>query len=338
MKIKAIDTNLFDPNDEIIIASILPVENELYLAGSKKDKNYNVKLMKINSSFEIDFDKEFGGSKSSDYEGHNIAIQNDGVLICGCSEGQATDEGGHDLKAYLLKTTHAGIKEWERSFRILGNECAYNVISNDNILLFGDAKNDAGECKIFLICLDQQGNVLWKRLYGEGTSTLGGGIVSTNDGFIISGSIKKDDAWHIIIFKLNMTGEIEWEKTFKEFYVLEMNKLDDSFLLTGEKSGHISLIKIDYKGNMVWESTFDEGTGVSITKINDCIFLGGDLKVEKKSQPILYKLDENGKIIEKMIFEKEGWIETMTEFKGSLIAIRHGTHPKEHSELIQIEI
>ena len=48
MKIKITDANLFDSNDEIIITSIKPLKNELYLAGSKKDKNYNVKLMKIN--------------------------------------------------------------------------------------------------------------------------------------------------------------------------------------------------------------------------------------------------------------------------------------------------
>ncbi len=335
---KAEGVNLFDSNDEIIITSIVPLENELYLAGSKKDKYYNVILMKINSSFEIVFDKEFGGSKSSDYECHNMIVLNDGLLICGCSEGYASPDGGRDWKAYLLKTSHSGIKEWGQSFRILGNECAFSVISNDNILLFGETKNPAGIFQFFLICMNQQGIVLWKRLYGENTGSIAGGLISTNDGFFISGSTKIDKIWHLNILKLNLIGDIEWKKMFKDFYVLEMSKLDDGFLLTGEKSGCIFLIKIDYSGNMVWESTFEEGTGITISTINDYIFLGGDLKVEKNSQPVLYKLDKKGKLIEKMIFEKEGWIETMTEFQGSLIAIRIGNYPKEHSELIQIEI
>ena len=337
MKVKAEGTNLFNSNDEIIITSILSVENGLYLAGSKKEKNYEVILIRIDESFKIIFKKQFG-NKTSDYEGQNIIIQDDGLLISGCSEGQATDDGGHDWKAYLLKTNHAGIKEWEQSFRILGNECAYNVISNDNILLFGNTKNDAGNAHFFLICLDQQGNVLWEQLYGEGSDTVSCGILSINDSFIISGSIKKDEIWQIIVYKIDENGEIEWNKMFADYYILEMSKLSDGFLLTGEKSGLITLMKVDYSGNMVWESTFDEGTGVSITTINDNIFLGADLKIEKKSQPVIYKLNKNGKLVDKIIFEKEGWIETMVEFQGSLIAIRIGTYPKEHSELIQIMI
>ena len=334
---KAEDTNLFDSNDEIIITSILPAENELYLVGSKKEKHYEVILIRIDDSFKIIFQKQFG-NKTSDYEGQNIIIQDDGLLISGCSEGQATDVGGRDWKAYLLKTTHSGIKIWEQSLRIMGNECAYHVISNDNILLFGNTTDITGKAQFFLICLDQQGNFLWKQLYAEGSASIAGGIISTIDGLIISGCVKKNDIWHIYIFKLNMTGEIEWEKRFSDYYVFGMNKLSDGFLLTGEKSGRVTLMKVDFSGNLVWESTFDEGTGISITTIKDYIFLGGYLKVKDNNQPVLYKLNKNGKLVDKMIFEKDGCIETMTEFQGSLIAIRHGDSPKEHSELIQIII
>ena len=337
MKIMAGGKDLFDPDDEIVITSILPARDGLYLSGSKKEKHYDVILIKVNASFNIEFTKQFG-DQTSDYEGQNMIIRDDGLLISGCSEGYASPDGGRDWKAYILRTSHAGIKEWERSFRILGNECAYSVISNDNILLFGNTKNDAGKAQFFLMSLDQEGNVHWKRLYGEGTATLVSGIVSVNDGFIISGSIKKDDIWHIVIYKIDENGEIEWVKLFSGYYALEMDELDDGFLLTGKSSGRIFLMKIDHSGNMVWESSFDEGTGVSIISIDEQIFLGGDLEVDKKSQPVIYKLDISGKLIEKLNFEKEGWIETMTEFQGSLIAIRIGTQPKEHSELIQIKI
>ncbi len=337
MEIMAGGRDLFDPDDEIVITSILPVKDGLFLSGSKKEKHYDVILIKINASFNIEFTKQFG-DQISDYEGQDMIIQDDGLLISGCSEGYASPDGGRDWKAYLLKTTRAGIKEWERSFRILGNECAYNVISNDNILLFGDTKNDTGKAQFFLMSLDQEGKLDRKQLYGEGTGTVSCGILSINDDLIIIGCIKKDDIWRIIIYKVDKNGEIEWEKMFSGYYILEMRELSDGFLLTGKRSGQIFLMKVDLAGNMVWESTFDEGTGVSIATVSDHIFLGADLEVDKKSQPVIYKLDISGKLIEKLNFEKEGWIETMTEFQGSLIAIRIGTHPKEHSELIQIKI
>ena len=53
MKIKTTDANLFDSNDEIIITSLLPVENGLYMVGSKKEKNYEVILIRVDASFDI---------------------------------------------------------------------------------------------------------------------------------------------------------------------------------------------------------------------------------------------------------------------------------------------
>ena len=329
--------NVFDSNDEIIITSVSSAGNRLYLTGSRKEKNYEVILFVTDDYLNIILEKQFG-NKKSDYEGHDMAVLNDGLLICGCSEGEATEEGGQKFKAYLLKTSLIGENEWEQSIRLLGNEYASKVISNNNIFLFGEANNDAGRSQLFLICLDQKGNVLWRKFYGEGEEIISGGIIAAEDALIISGSIKNEDVWHMHLFKLDMSGEVLWEKKFSDIHIFEMSKVNDGMLLAGSKSGHIILMKFGFAGNKSWESVFDEGTGVSIAVMKDYIFLGGSLEIEGRSQPVLYKIDMRGQLVERMVFEKEGWIEALSEFQGSLILIRHGTYPKEHSELIQINV
>ncbi len=220
----------------------------------------------------------------------------------------------------------------------MGNEYASKVISSNNIFLFGEANDNDGNSQLFLICLDQKGNILWRKFYGKGEEIISGGIVLTEDTFIISGSIKNDEGWQMHIFKLDLGGEVLWEKKFSGIHTFEMGELDDGILLVGSKYEHIVLMKFDFAGNKLWESAFDKGTGVSIAMMKDYILLGGDINIEDRSRPVLYKIDQGGNLVEKMIFEMEGWIEAMAEFQGSLVVIRHGTQPKEHSELIQVNV
>ena len=336
-----IDTDVpkvFDFEDETIITSICPAGKRLYLTGSRKEKNYRVVLSAINEEFHTIFEQQFCGGES-DYEGHDMTILNDELLICGCSEGKANEEGGQEFKAYLVKTSMDGIKEWERSIRLMGNEHATRVIlHNNNIFLFGETKDDKGESYLFVICLNQKGDIHWIKFYGIGEEIISGGIVAEEDALIISGSIKNKDVWHMHLFKLDLNGKVLWEKRFSEIQIFEMSKVNDGILLVGSKSGHIILMKFGFAGNRTWESVFEKGTGVSIAVMKDHVYLGGNLEIEGRSQPVLYKIGMRGQLVERMVFKKEGWIEALSEFQGSLILIRHGTYPKEHSELIKINV
>jgi outer membrane protein assembly factor BamB len=316
---------------------MLPVLDGIYLTGSKKEDNYKLLIMKLNKSFELEWEKTFG-NETTDFEGQSSIITDGGLLICGCSEGHATDTGGHDWKAYLLKLSKSGKRIWEQSLRIRGNECAYNILVDSNIILFGETKDDAGKCSFFLSCLDSEGSTIWLKQYGDYPKIMAGGIINSDEGYIFSGSAKIDNVWHAMICAVGVDGEVEWEKKMPGDYIFQMRKMDNGFLLAGEKTGNIWLTKLDNSGNQMWESTFDKGTGTSIISINDCIFLGGDIKKEGRSKPILYKLNMQGKQVEKIIIEKTGWIEAMTGFQSNLLLVKHGLEPTEHSELIQIEL
>ncbi len=84
MMLKNRNVDIFDPNDEIIITSVFSAGKRLYLLGSRKEKNYEVILFGTDEYFNIIFEKHFG-NKKYDYEGHNMAVLNNGLLICGCS-------------------------------------------------------------------------------------------------------------------------------------------------------------------------------------------------------------------------------------------------------------
>jgi outer membrane protein assembly factor BamB len=224
---------------------------------------------------------------------------------------------------------------WERAFRLMGNECAYNVLCDENIYLFGETKDDDGKCRFFISCLDSDGNPIWTRQYGNYPGIMAGGIINIDDGCIFSGNVKIDNAWHALICRVDTEGDVEWEKKMPGNFIFQMHELEDDFLLAGEKSGNIWLTKLDNSGTLVWESTFDKGTGNSLLLIGDNILLAGD---NGQGKPILFHIDKHGKLIQNITLERNGWIEAMAESKGKMLLARLESEPKEFTELIIMDL
>ena len=81
-----------------------------------------------------------------------------------------------------------------------------------------------GDYDIFIIKLDAQGNVLWKKTYGGSKYDYGQSITTTSDGgSVLTGTtfsndgdfngMNKGDA-DIFVIKLDTNGEIQWKKTY----------------------------------------------------------------------------------------------------------------------------
>ena len=318
---------------ETTITSILAVSDGYFLTGSRKENNYKLIVIKLRPSLEVEWEKTFG-NEISDFEGQSSTLSDDGLLICGCSEGHASDTGGKDWKAYLLKLSRSGETIWERAFRIRGNECAYSVLLDENIILFGQTEDDASHCSFFISCLDSDGSTIWMKQYGDYPNIMAGGIIDCESGYIFSGSVNIDNIRHAIVCKIDADGIVEWEKTMPENLIFKMLKLKDGFLLAGKKIGNMFLTKMDNSGNLAWKSIYGKGRGLSLLAIEDNILLGGHDKEEK---PILCHIDKQGILIEKITLERNGWIEAMAESKGKILLARLESEPKERTELMIFE-
>lgn len=327
--------SIFTEDEEIVITSIVDTLDGFVMVGSAKNDNYRVLVQKLNKNGELEWKRTYGLS-SMDYEGQNIVAAKDGFLICGCSEGHASERGGRDWKAYLLKVDLSGEKQWERSFRIKGNECAFSLLANENILLFGETRGSSGNSHFFLLNLDSHGEEIWRRIYCREEDVIAGGIVPDDQGYLLAGSLMRKGRWYLYLLKADADGGEIWERFHKDALVYDMCRGEDGVFVTGMRGDHIYLAKINEKGEIVWDRTYDDGCGVTIDCKKDRIMIAGSFEVGESCFPILYKVFEDGTVEWKRIYDKEGFIEKVKQFNDGYILIRHGFTPKEHTEIIQV--
>jgi len=305
------------------------------MVGSIKNRNYRVLVSRISKMLEPTW-KETYGEEPKDFEGQGIVPYEDGYLICGCSEGYASESGGKDWKAYLLKISKNGDKIWEKSYRIMGNECAYSIVTGGGILLFGGTSSSSRE-HFFLLKTDNLGDIVWQKILGKGEDSIPGGIILTGTDYILAGSLRRNEEWHLYLSKVDNDGVTKWEKTFKDKFVLDICKVNDGIAMTGKKGDDIFLIKIDNEGQTIWEKTFDKGCGVTLEEIGAKLLIGGDVEKDGMCKPVLFKTNHDGILEWQRIYETEGFIETMLEIRGGYILVRHGLTPREHTEIIEVD-
>ena len=326
---------IFREDEEIVITSIASAPDGFVMVGSAKNGNYGVLVSKINEKGELEWRKTYVLS-SMDCEGQNIAAVKDGFLICGCSEGHASECGGRDWKAYLLKVNTSGERQWEKSFRIKGNECAFSLVVKENILLFGETRDSSGNGHFFLLNLDNRGEEIWRRIYRGEEDVIAGGLVPDDQDYILAGSVMRDKTWHLCLLKVDGDGNKIWEKSYRDALAYDVCSGEDGVFLTGMRGEHIYLARINKKGEIVWERTFDNGCGVTIDCKKDRIVIAGKIEVGESCFPILYKVFEDGKVEWKRILDKEGFIEKVKRLDDGYMLIRHGLTPKEHTEIIHV--
>lgn len=327
--------SIFREDEETVITSIADTPDGFVMVGSAKNDNYRVLIMKIDRNGELEWRKTYGQS-SMDYEGQNIAAVKDGFLICGCSEGHASESGGRDWKAYLLKVNSSGQKQWEKSFRIKGNECAFSLVVREDILLFGETRDTSGNSHFFLLNLDNHGEEIWKGIYCCEEDVIAGGITPVEQDYILAGSLARDRKWHLYLLRVDGDGRKIWEKSHKDALVYDMFKGEDGIFLTGMRDEHIYLAKINKEGEIVWDRTYDGGCGVTIDCKKDEIMIAGEIEVGESRFPVLYKTLEDGTVEWKRTYEKEGFIEKVRQLNDGYMLIRHGSIPKEHTEIVQV--
>ncbi len=327
--------SIFEDEEEIVITSIADTSDSYMLVGSVKHDNYRVLIAKLNKNGVLEWKKDFGFD-SMDYEGQNIVAVKDGFLICGCSEGHASEHGGRDWKAYLLKVDLNGEKQWDRSYRILGNECAFSLVAQRNILLFGETRDSSGKCHLFLMNLDSHGEEVWKRIYYDDEDIVAGGIIPDNQGYVLTASLMRNKRWFLYLLKVDTDGQRSWDKLYKDTLVYDMCRGKNGIFLTGMKDDCVYLAKINEKGEDFWERTYQNGCGLAIDYDKKRIAIAGKTMVGESYFPVLYGISEDGVVEWRRIYEKDGFIEKVKQVNDGYILVRHGLKPKEHTEIIHV--
>jgi len=269
---------------------------------SGMNKGYDdIFVMKLNSSGDIVWKKTFGGD-GVDY-GTSITRTRDGgyVLTGGTFSNNGDFSGMNKGKGdiIVIKLNSSGDIVWKKTFggsndegeNRFDEERGTSILTTDDgrYILTGSTSSNNGDFSglkkkggedIFVIKINNNGKIVWKKKFGGTSDEKGNSITTTNDsGFVLTGYTYSDDGdfrgmkkehsgyTDIIILKLNSIGDIVWKKSIGGTYQDKGNSItttnDSGYVLTGytrsndvdflelkKEHGDFFFIKLDKNGNL----------------------------------------------------------------------------------------
>jgi hypothetical protein len=161
-------------------------------------------VVKINDTGAIQWQKSYGGSsqdtliaikQTSDggFIGVGFTLSNDGDV--------SGNNGNYDI--WVIKLDNAGNLQWQKTLGGSNLDAGWDVIisPNNHYIIVGDSQSNNGDVSgnhglrdFWMIHLDEVGNVLWQKSMGGSLGeNAGGGQLTTDGGYIISGSTASND-------------------------------------------------------------------------------------------------------------------------------------------------
>ncbi|MFH2111222.1 MAG: CARDB domain-containing protein [Candidatus Bathyarchaeota archaeon] len=223
-------------------------------------------MVKTDSMGDIEWSQVYGDVKDDD--AYDVVQTSDGgYLVAGGTKSYGA--GLTDL--WVMRTDGQGELLWEKILGGAKDDVAYSITSlagGDYLLAGSTASYGSGSSDVWVLKINDEGEVLWNITLGGPKNDIGREIITTaDDGFIIVGDTSSygagwSDVW---LIKMNADGSVSWNQTYggsandsgrsvketSEGYVIAGNS--DSF---GSNLVEGYIVKADAEGNLVWEKTF----------------------------------------------------------------------------------
>jgi gliding motility-associated-like protein len=317
-------------------------------------------VIKFNAAGNIQWQKNYGGNYYDDLVKIKV-VPGGGYIAAGYTSSSDGDvsgiHGGTDM--WVTRLDDAGNLLWQKCLGGSLNEFAgsvYPTLTGGFIICGNTTSNDGDVTGLhpsisnlgdaWVVNLDGSGNILWQHCYGGSMGESAGIIEQTADGgFIftcfsssndgdVSGNLN-GDYW---LVKLNMSGNITWQKCFggnggetpyglvqvTDGYVMAGVSFSDDGFIHNYGSGDSWIVKADLNGNLLWQKNYG-GNGLeianSITKAGDGGFF---IAAESKSSD--GNLCKNYGLEDYWIFKltSTGDLQWQRSFGGTI-----GDHPQD---------
>jgi len=294
--------------------SIVETNGKNYVVGGIAN-SVNSFIMKVDEDGKLEWGKIFEESLSSISD----LVYDDGkILVVGymMKFNETTGLGNDDL--WLMKITESGEIEWSKTIGSNLTELGRTIVkARNNGYLIGAVRRNKNnkEFDIWLLRIDEDGNVLWNKTYGNDKYDDVYAIIKAIDGgYIILGVTIFYGPISTWILKINETGEVEWNKTYSYGIAKSIIPSHDGYIIVGwteeaetEKT-KLWLVKINESGSVEWNKTYDYLGCHAITQSSDggYMLLGGTRSNETGIDILLIKIDEEGNIIWNKTYGEKG--------------------------------
>lgn len=249
-------------------------------------------------------------------EGESLQQTSDGgFLIAGYTYRSLT--GGADV--YLIKTDSHGNLEWEKFYGGASDDWANCIRATHDgyyILAGGTGSFDVEGSDVYLLKVDENGELIWQRTFGGSLSEEALSVAPADDGgYIVAGHTTSFGAGSedIYVVKTDDMGNPQWSKTFGGIYddkAYAVQQTSDGGYIIGGGTNYFGifppdaiLIKTSSTGDSLWTALLggqqsDAGSAV-IETFDSCYVLVGWTMSRGAGQHDVYvaKVNINGQLI-----------------------------------------
>lgn len=332
---------------------------------------YDFWVVKLTNFGGIQWQKSLGG-ESYDFPRAIKQTSDGGYIVIGETQSTTGDVVGNHGKSdvWIIKLGILGNIEWKKTYGGSSYDDAYDIIqtTDGGFAIAGHSRstdgdltglnNNANNNDIWLLKIDNIGNIMWQKMYGGTGDDQSRKIHQTADnGFIIgaettsnNGDVTNNHGYYDYwVIKLNSLGAIEWQKTYggeSQDSLQDLQKTDDGgYILSGlsssrtgdvtgnHNSADVWVVKISNTGIIQWQKSLG-GTktelGYEIIQTSDGGYLqsawsesnDGDITNNHgQMDGWLVKLDNSGNIQWQKTLGGTGydWVESTVETEDGFV-------------------
>jgi len=254
-----------------MLTSIVALPTGGYVAAGRTDSKgeggMDFWIIKIDESSNVIWEKTYGGK--FDDKAENILLTQSGDLLV---TGSQMTVSSSTIEMWVMKLNSSGEKTWDKKFgghfRTYGKAAAElgdKFVVAGYFQPIGDDKYKANKAQVTAI--DQNGNLVWQKVFGGEKEDEASGIIVTEkkeiyvSGFTSSkGKSESKDMW---LMKLNEKGELIWEQVFGDVSDDEATCLaqtEGGIVICGKTSSResnsedIALAKYSDSGKLLWST------------------------------------------------------------------------------------
>lgn len=221
-----------------------------------------------------------------------------------------------DVNGFVAKIDNQGTLIWQT---IIGEEnidkLFSGIITFDGFAVLGLTQSyDNNQYAAWVVKLDNDGNVIWNKTFGQTNPTiLRSGVLAQDGDYVLAGytDLSSGNNYDFCLLKVHPDSSMVWNKTYggvQNEKAYSMTKAVDGYVLVGDIESQTSstdafVLKVDENGNEVWARTVggkDADSPAYVTKSKDGGYLvaGFTFSFGQGQRDFwLFKISDQGQII-----------------------------------------